>query len=135
MKGYCYASNKTMANELNVGTKTISNSISKLNKNKMIIIKYVDSNRRIYLNPEIVEQENAKVREKDFQETMEINYQQKRINNYKRKINNNIGPVISKDIDGVELWDGKRCENTLASPEEQQQMEQMINEITQMKGE
>lgn len=59
-KGYCYAKNSKLATELNVGTKTISNSLSKLKKNKIIIIEYLEYQRRIYLNPEIVSQENAK---------------------------------------------------------------------------
>ena len=100
-KGYCYAKNSKLATELNVGTKTISNSLSKLKKNKIIIIEHSEYQRRIYLNPEIVSQENAKVKEKAFQNTMEKNFQYKR-KEYKRNINNNIGPIIEKDYDGVD---------------------------------
>lgn len=60
-KEYCYASNSYFAKELSLGTKTISNSLSRLKKQKYIIIKYVDGKRRIYLNPEIVSKANANV--------------------------------------------------------------------------
>ena len=48
IKGYCYAKNSKLATELNVGTKTISNSLSKLKKNNIIIIEYLEYQRRIY---------------------------------------------------------------------------------------
>ena len=64
-KEYCYASNSYFAKELSLGTKTISNSLSRLKKQKYIIIKYVDGKRRIYLNPEIVSKANANVVEKN----------------------------------------------------------------------
>ena len=64
-KEYCYASNSYFAKELSLGTKTISNSLSRLKKQKYIVIKYVDGKRRIYLNPEIVSKANANVVEKN----------------------------------------------------------------------
>ena len=131
-KGYCYAKNSKLATELNVGTKTISNSLSKLKKNKIIIIEYLEYQRRIYLNPEIVSQENAKVKEKVFQETMEKNFQYKR-KEYKRNINNNIGPKIEKDYDGVDLWNGQRCEETLATEEEQQEIKKLLEKYKNWK--
>lgn len=123
LKGYCYASNSMLATELNVGTKTISNSLSKLKKNKIIIIEYLEYQRKIYLNPKIVNQENSKVKEKPFQNTMEKNFQYKR-KEYKR--NNNISLKFDKDYDGVDLWNGKRCEETLATEEEQQEIEKLL---------
>ena len=39
------------------------------------------------------------------------------------------GPVIGVDYDGVETWNGKRMENTLATPEEQAKMVRMIKDI------
>ena len=58
-KEYCYASNGYFEKELGLGTKTISNSLSKLKKYNYINIEYVNGNRRIYLNPEIVKKENS----------------------------------------------------------------------------
>ena len=40
------------------------------------------------------------------------------------------GPVIGVDYDGVETWNGKRLEPTLATPEEQAEMEELIKSIT-----
>ena len=39
------------------------------------------------------------------------------------------GPVIGVDYDGVETWNGKRLEPTLATPEEQAKMIRMIKDI------
>ncbi len=117
---YCYASNSYFAKELSLGTKTISNSLSRLKKQKYIIIKYVDGKRRIYLNPEIVSKANANVVEKNFQEPMEENYYH---NN-----RNNIGPIMTKDSDGVELWDGVRCEAIPLSPEEEKETQELMKD-------
>ena len=120
IKGYCYAKNSKLATELNVGTKTISNSLSKLKKNNIIIIEYLEYQRRIYLNPEIVNQENAKVKEKDFQNTMEENFQYKRKNN----INNKIVAPIPIWMEHPEL-----CEMKLATKEEQEEMANLLKEF------
>lgn len=40
------------------------------------------------------------------------------------------GPYIRYDPDGVMVWNGKRCESTLLSEEEQLEMNNMIKEIT-----
>lgn len=125
-KEYCYANNKYFKKELGLGTKTISNSLSRLQKQKYIIIKYVDRKRRIYLNPEIVSKENANVVEINFQESMEKNYYHNRIINNRKNNRNNIGPIISKDVYGVELWNGKRVESIPPTSEELKEMEELM---------
>ncbi len=122
-KDYCYTSNGYLAKVLNVGTKTISMSLSNLRKLKYITIEYQHNKRKIYLNPNIVIQENSKVREKIFHDEVEKNFQYKR-NNKKR--NNNI-KTINYDSDGVELWNGKRCEENLATSEEIEKFEKLLN--------
>lgn len=126
IKGYCYAKNSKLATELNVGTKTISNSLSKLKKNNIIIIEYLEYERRIYLNPEIVNQENAKVKEKDFQDTMEENFQYKR-KEYKRKNNN----MNTKIVAPIPIWmeHPELCKEDLATPEEQAEMAELLKEF------
>ena len=124
-KGYCYAKNSMLATELNVGTKTISNSLSKLKKNNVIIIKYLEYQRRIYLNPEIVKQENAKVKEKNFQNSMEEKFQYKR---KKYKIKNNIN---NKRVAPIPIWmeHPELCQGNLATPEEQAEMTELLKEF------
>lgn len=126
IKGYCCAKNSKLATELNVGTKTISNSLSKLKKNNIIIIEYLEYQRRIYLNPEIVNQENAKVKEKDFQDTMEENFQYKR-KEYKRKNNN----INNKRVAPIPIWmeHPELCQEDLATPEEQEEMANLLKEF------
>ncbi len=63
-KEYCYASNSYFANMLSVKEKTISNSINNLKRKKYIDVKFVNRQRRIYLNETIVSKENSKVLEK-----------------------------------------------------------------------
>ena len=63
-KEYCYASNSYFANILGVKEKTISNSVNKLKREKYIVVNVVNGKRRIYLNKEIVSDENSKVLEK-----------------------------------------------------------------------
>lgn len=125
-KEYCYASNSYLAKELNVGTKTISNSLSNLKKLNYINIKYEKDKRMIYLNLEMVEKENAKVSEKILPATLEENFQYKR-KAYKRKIDkiNKIEPNIDYDTDGTMIWNGKRCE---AIPPTEEELEE-INAI------
>lgn len=134
-KEYCYACNSYFSKELNVGTKTISNSISKLKKLGFIIVKYNNKERYIYINPKIVSEENSKVSEKYLPDTKEENYQQKR--RYNKKKNNNINnynnfknsePEINYDSDGVMLWNGKRCESVPCTPEELKEMEELLSE-------
>lgn len=126
---FCYASNSYFAKTLNVGTKTISKSLSKLNKKSYIIIKYDNNQRKIYLNSQIVSEENAKELNKKFQGSMEEKFQHTRKYNNTRKIYYNINPIISYDEDGVELWNGKRCESTPCSEKELKEMESILSEF------
>ena len=49
-ENYCYATNSTLANELNKKVRTISNSISKLKKCGFISIEYTKTQRHIFVN-------------------------------------------------------------------------------------
>ena len=87
-KEYCYASNKYFANSLNVKEKTISNSINNLKRKNYIDIKFINGQRRIYLNNNIIAQENTKVLAKNVNDKVVKNYQDTRKeytrNNYKK---------------------------------------------------
>lgn len=128
-KEYCYASNSYFAKELNVGNKTISQSLSNLKKLNYINIKYEKDKRKIYLNLEIVDKENAKVSEKILPDTLEENFQYKR-KEYKRKIDkiNKIEPSIEYDTDGIMLWNGKRCEAIPPTEEELEEINVILNQ-------
>ena len=83
-KEYCYASNSYFANTLSVKEKTISNSINNLKRKKYIEVKFVNRQRRIYLNNEIVSKENSRILEKNEDKYIVKNYQDKR-KEYTRK--------------------------------------------------
>jgi hypothetical protein len=44
-------------------------------------------------------------------------------------------PIIGLDFDGVETWNGKRLEPNLATLEEQEEMQRMIDEVTGARNE
>ena len=51
----------------------------------------------------------------------------KQYNNKNNIKKNNIGPIISKDVDGVELWNGKRVESEPMSEDEQKYLESLLS--------
>lgn len=122
-KEYCYASNSYFANMLSVKEKTISNSINNLKRKKYIDVKFVNRQRRIYLNSEIVSKENSKVLEKNEDKTIVKNYQYKR-KEYTRKNNKNLTNIIPYWMEHPEV-----CKSEEASPEEQAYMEELLSEF------
>lgn len=122
-KEYCYASNSYFANMLSVKEKTISNSINNLKRKKYIDVKFVNRQRRIYLNNEIVSKENSKVLEKNEDKTIVKNYQYKR-KEYTRKNNKNLTSIIPYWMEHPEV-----CKSEEASPEEQAYMEELLSEF------
>ncbi|HAB65767.1 MAG TPA: hypothetical protein DCE23_00220 [Firmicutes bacterium] len=122
-KEYCYASNSYFANMLSVKEKTISNSINNLKRKKYIDVKFVNRQRRIYLNSEIVSKENSKVLEKNEDKTIVKNYQYKR-KEYTRKNNKNLTSIIPYWMEHPEV-----CKSEEASPEEQAYMEELLSEF------
>ena len=93
--GYCYATNKYLANYITTSPRTITDSLSKLIKLKYIKVKYVNNNRKIYLNKEKIPLKNAigvaKNRSIGVADTCEHNIYNKnkieynKIQNFKRK--------------------------------------------------
>lgn len=122
-KEYCYASNSYFANMLSVKEKTISNSINNLKRKKYINVKFVNRQRRIYLNEEIVSKENSKVIEKNEDKDIVKNYQYKR-KEYTRKNNNINNNLIPYWMEHPEV-----CKSEKASPEEQAYMEELLKEF------
>lgn len=128
-KEYCYASNSYFANMLSVKEKTISNSINNLKRKKYIDVKFVNGQRRIYLNSEIVSKENSKVLEKNEDKTIVKNYQYKR-KEYTRN-NYNKNDKFDKTTSIIPYWmeHPEVCKSEKASPEEQAYMEELLSEF------
>ena len=128
-KEYCYASNSYFANTLSVKEKTISNSINYLKRKKYINVKFVNGQRRIYLNEDIVSKENSKVLEKNENKDIVKNYQYKRKeytrNNYNKK------DKYDKTTSIIPYWmeHPEVCVDDPASPEEQAYMEDLLSEF------
>ena len=117
---YCYASNNCFANIICVKEKTISNSINNLKRKKYINVKFVKGRRRIYLNPDIVYQENSKVLEKKEDTYLVKNYQHKR-KEYTRK-NNNINKISPYWLEHPEI-----CVDEPASKEDIKELEELLS--------
>ncbi|MCX4249658.1 MAG: helix-turn-helix domain-containing protein [Bacilli bacterium] len=122
-KEYCYASNSYLANQLSVKEKTISNSINNLKRKKYIDVKFINSQRRIYLNETIVSNENSKVLEKNEDKNIVKNYQDKR-KEYTRKNYKTSNNLIPYWMEHPEV-----CKSEEASPEEQAYMEDLLKEF------
>ena len=128
-KEYCYASNSFFAYTLSVKEKTISNSINYLKRKKYINVKFVNGQRRIYLNEDIVSKENSKVLEKNENTNIVKNYQYKRKeytrNNYNKK------DKYDKTTSIIPYWmeHPEVCVDDPASPEEQAYMEDLLSEF------
>ncbi len=104
-KEYCYASDSYFANILGVKEKTISNSVNKLKREKYIVVNVVNGKRRIYLNKEIVSDENSKVLEKNCQ------YKRKEYTRKNNKINATQVPYWLDEYEYMEKLLSKYKEN------------------------
>lgn len=128
-KEYCYASNSYFANTLSVKEKTISNSINYLKRKKYIDVKFVNGQRRIYLNEDIVSKENSKMLEKNENRNIVKNYQYTR-KKYTRN-NYNKNDKYDKTTSIIPYWmeHPEVCIDDPASPEEQAYMEDLLSEF------
>jgi len=126
--GYCYASNKHLARELNVKIRTINYSLSKLKTNNYITIEYNYSSssckRKIFIKSLKSMQKVAEVNEKTSSKHYEGNCIYN--NKYKNRKVKVPKPQFSYDLDGVMLWNNKRCEMEELTPEEEKTMNQML---------
>lgn len=125
--GYCWATNEYFKNLFNVSKQTISKSISSLSKYGYIVLEYDrkeknDSKRFIRLS-EVLKNQILGIKN-NLNTGVQENFKQYNKNNIK---GNSIGPIISKDIDGVQLWNGKRCESEPMSEDEQKELKDWLS--------
>ena len=128
-KGYCWATNEYFKNLFNVSKQTISKSISSLSKYGYIVLEYdrkeKNNSKRVIRLSEVLKNQITGIKN-NLNTSVQENFKQYNKNNIKR---NNIGPIISKDVDGVELWNGKRCESKPMSEEEQKELKDWLSSI------
>ena len=128
-KEYCYASNSYFAKTIDVKEKTISNSINNLKRNNYIRVSFINGQRRIYLNEDIVRKENSKVLEKNNDQDILKNYQYKR----KEYTRNNYNKIDKRDKNSsiIPYWmeHPEVCKEDPASPEEIKYMEDLLKEF------
>lgn len=120
-KGYCFASNKYLANFLNISTRTISDCLSKLKVQNYIFVNYDNGKRRIYLNTEKIPTKASKTVAENCSIPIEENCDHNIKKNYKRKWN----------ISSVPYWleHPEVCKSNLATEEEMKEMEELLKEF------
>lgn len=128
-KGYCWATNEYFKNLFNVSKQTISKSVSSLSKYSYIVLVYdrkeKNNSKRVIRLSEVLKNQISGIKN-NFNASVQENFMQYNKNNIKK---NNIGPIVSKDFDGVELWNGKRCESEPMGEEEQKELKDWLSSI------
>ncbi len=127
-EGYCWATNEYFKNLFSVSKQTISKSISSLSKYGYIVLKYdkkeKNNSKRVIRLSEVLKNQISGIKNNLNTGNQDNLKQYNNKNNIKR---NNIGPIISKDVDGVELWNGKRVESEPMSEDEQKYLESLLS--------
>ncbi len=128
-KGCCWATNEYFKNIFNVSKQTISKSISSLSKYGYIVLKYdrkdKNNSKRVIRLSKVLKNQITGIKN-NLNTSVQENFKQYNKNNI---IRNNIGPIISKDVDGVELWNDERCESEPMSEEEQKELKDWLSSI------
>ncbi len=126
-KGYCWATNEYFKNLFSVSKQTISKSVSSLSKYGYIVLEYdkkeKNNSKRVIRLSEVLKNQILGIKN-NLNTSIQENFKQYNKNNIKR---NNIGPIISKDVDGVELWNGKRVESEPMSEDEKKYLESLLS--------
>jgi len=126
-KGYCRATNEYFKNLFNVSKQTISKSISSLSKYGYIVLEYdrkeKNNSKRVIRISEVLKNQISGIKN-NLNTNIQESFKQYNKNSI---IRSNIGPIISKDADGVELWNGKRCESEPMSEEEQKELKDWLS--------
>ncbi len=126
-KGYCWATNEYFKNLFNVSKQTISKSISSLSKYGYIVLEYnrkgKNNSKRFIRLSEVLKNQITGIKN-NLNTSVQENFKQYNKNNM---IRNNVGPIISKDTDGVQLWNGKRCESEPMSEDEQKEIKDWLS--------
>lgn len=128
-KGYCWATNEYFKKLFSVSKQTISKSISSLSKYGYIVLEYdkkeKNNSKRVIRLSKVLKNQLSDIKN-NLNTSIQENFKQYNKNNIKI---NNIGPIISKDFDGVELWNGKRCESEPMGEEEQKELKDWLSSI------
>ena len=126
-EGYCWATNEYFKNLFGVSKQTISKSISSLSKYGYIALKYdkkeKNNSKRVIRLSEVLKNQILGIKN-NLNTSIQKDFNQYNKNNIKR---NNIVPIISKYVDGVELWNGKRVESEPMSEDEQKYLESLLS--------
>ena len=126
-KGYCWATKEYFKNLFNVSKQTISKSISSLSKYGYIVLEYdkkeKNNSKRVIRLSEVLKNQITGIKN-NLNTSVQENFKQYNKNNM---IRNNVGPIISKDTDGVQLWNGKRCESEPMSEDEQKEIKDWLS--------
>lgn len=135
-RGYSWITNKTLADMYGIKEDTVSKAIKKLEKYGFIECEYnrkseTKSKRKIYLTDDIWYKHKESSSTNKLDDIGYMNEQNNKYNkndNYKNNLSNlsSLSNKYSYDVDGVMLWDGKRCESTELNDEELEELENLL---------
>lgn len=128
--GYAWVSNKCLANMYGIREDTVSKHIKKLKEIDFIKCKYGKdtdgkSTRVIYLTNNVWDKQPY-INCSNMQDS--IGSLSVHNNKYEYKNNSKLNNIISYDVDGVMLWNGKRCESKQCTEDEFKEMQSLLSE-------
>ncbi len=136
--GYCYATNEYIANIYGVKKNTVSASINKMVKQKLLKSKMVkegtnNTKRYLYLSNDVYDKNRRGIAYSSDTPIPYINDHNNKINN--KKNNKIIDSIYYKDEDGNEYWHGELIKSNPLTEEEQQEMDDLLKEFREGKEE
>ena len=129
-KGYCWPTNRYFMNKFNCTKPTVSKSISSLSK-----IGYIDieiNNSETYNSKRIIRLSEA-LKKRITSIQVNINASIQNNFNHDNKYNKNKKDILDKiyyvDENGIEYWHGIPIESSVATIEEQEEMENLLKDF------
>jgi len=125
---YCYASNKYLAEYINISIRTISDSLSRLRRLGYIKVRYENNNRRIYLNTEKIPTKVATEVEENCSKGVATDCEQNINREYKREYNKTKN-FKKQGIVPYWLEHPEVCKSEPLNEEEQKELDELLKEI------
>ena len=128
--GYCWPTNRYFMNKFNCTKPTVSKSISSLSKNGYIDIEINNSetnnSKRIIKLSEVLKKRITSI-QRNANTSIQNNF------NHYNKYNRNKKDILDKiyyvDENGIEYWRGIPIESSVATMEEQEEMENLLKDF------
>lgn len=125
--GYCWATNRYFMKKFDCTKPTVSKSISSLSKNGYIDIEINNSetnnSKRIIKLSEVLKKRITSI-QRNANTSIQNNFNH--YNKYNKKKNDILDKIYYVDDNGIEYWHGIPIESSVATIEEQEEMERIL---------